>query len=137
MKQTNIFLDDILDLDKPEAENDRVWVARKPNSASVVADRVEIDVPFELHKRSGSLLHPLGQRVSHRLSVRGYGGAIIRATLELGEPVPDGENAMLEMHDSLEPEALHVESREHGWCLVDANDRSRMHISTQVAPTKP
>lgn len=132
-----MFTNDILGLDAPEAESDRVWVARRPTSVAAVDSGVVIEVPFELHKSSGNCLYPQGQRVSRRLRITGYGGVVIRATLELGPGVPDDQNVMLEMHESLCPEALHVESRGQEWCVVDSNGKSRMRISRGVAPTRP
>ncbi|MHB1459340.1 MAG: hypothetical protein ACYC0V_20715, partial [Armatimonadota bacterium] len=105
MKQTNRFVNDMLDYDLPEAAGDVLWRACRPTGARISGDVVALEVPFQAQKRGGALTSIVADdeclRVNRELVVRAYGDAVIRVTLAVDGEIPGDESVMLEWHESL------------------------------------
>ena len=76
MKQTNCFLEDMLDFDLPESANDILWRACKPTSARICRGMVIFTVPFQAQKK-GLSIAPDSEtpRKTYEVVIRAYGNA--------------------------------------------------------------
>lgn len=134
MKQTNRFVNDMLDYDLPEAAGDVLWRACRPTGAHVSGDAVVLEVPFQAQKRGGALTAIVADdgcpRVNRELVVRAYGDSVIRVTLAVDGEIPGDESVMLEWHESLKPEPLSVKQTDKGWDILDTKGICRMCVKT-------
>ncbi|MBN1867100.1 alpha-xylosidase [Candidatus Sumerlaeota bacterium] len=136
-------MQDILDLEQPEAEEDRVWRACRPTAAREADGDVFLTVPFEAQKKRdprkrGFKLEPDPEtaRRDFDLRLRAYGDAIVRVSLAFAGQARGDDGPMLDLHDSLRREALSVRETETGWEVVDSAERVRARVRTAEPPTQ-
>ena len=144
MKQTNVFLTDMLDMELQESKNDLIWRAFKPLSAKEVDGAIVLDIPFKAQGKDSSTLHPANYFHSDedkgvkifQLIIRAYGDSIIRASISFeGTPLKDVQNVIIDWHDSLKQIPLRVVFNEE-WEIFDENGRKRMSIQMKDIPIK-
>lgn len=137
MKQSNKFIEAMLDMDIPEAGQDIIWKACKPSSVHACKGSIEIEIPFQAQQKNRFEANlQIAQKV-YVLQVRAFGDSIIRATLSFnGNSINDEKNPMLEWDSSLRQEELHVLKVSTGWDILDSHNRKRMHIGTADIPLK-
>jgi alpha-D-xyloside xylohydrolase len=135
MKQTNDFMVDMLDLEKPEAANDVLWRACTPTRARAAHGDVVLTVPFQA-QIPGLLVEADREkpRRDYVLRVRAYGDSVVRITVDFSAQIPVGKAAdvspMLEIHPSLCPQPLRVVRTDNGWEIIDRSGRLRMRVDT-------
>ncbi|MHB1000220.1 MAG: glycoside hydrolase family 31 protein [Armatimonadota bacterium] len=140
MKQTNRFINDMLDFDMPETANDVLWRACKPVSAEVSGSNVILKVPFKAQKRGDSLtaIIPDDEKPAQLRDViiRAYGDSVVRVTLAVSGEVPGDESVMLEWDKSLLPDPLTVDTVDSGWNIIDSRGTIRMKLTTKDEPRR-
>ena len=137
MKQTNRFLNDMLDFDSSETLGDVLWRACKPIAAVERAGAVVLTVPFQAYQRAQSVqVDPTKERKEHEVVVRAYGDEVIRVTAAFQGELPGDESVMLEWDQTLRPEPLAVRPQVDGWEIIDTKGITRMRIVTSDAPTR-
>ena len=138
MKQTNWFLNDMLDFDDPGSQRSVLWPAGVPREVEAADNGVLLKVPFYAQKRD--LVRADDEEDTPvrfcRALVRAYGDSIVRVSFALADGFPGDESVMLEWDDGLLPESLSVEQHKAGWRLVDSAGRERLSIDTSPIPTK-
>jgi alpha-D-xyloside xylohydrolase len=141
MKQGNDFMVDMLDFDRPAAEQDVLWRAYKPTAVQAVGGDAILTVPFQAQK--GGLRPVADETVAQqvfRLRLRAYGDAAGGAALRLSIAF-DGElweeSVMLAVDPSLTPQPLAVTATESGWDICDGDGVLRAQITTAEPPTRP
>ncbi len=139
MKQSNRFVFDMLDQDSPNARQERVWMAGKPESAISLDKSVILKIPFQAQKLENIFLKQDSEikPVLHEFKVRAYGDSIIRFTSGFGSRIPDdSKNPMIEWDPELRQSALNAVRTDSGYTLTDENNVSRMMINTSGFPIK-
>ena len=111
MKPHDMLAQDLLDLNLPEAKDDRVWIALRAADARQSGEAVDLTVPFQPFLPE--LFKPDSTAAPRRetLRLRRYGSKIVR--LSLGEVPDDASNPMLQLHPDLKTRPLTV-NREEG-----------------------
>ncbi|MFQ3671874.1 MAG: TIM-barrel domain-containing protein, partial [Verrucomicrobiia bacterium] len=129
MKPSLFFLDDLLDLNAPEAASDVVWRAMRPVTATSEGGVATLQVPFE------KLVQATGEEASVAknlpLLIRAYGDRVVRISLGGGQ----AENhPIFAWDESLALEPLHWELADEAWTLVDTKGRRRGRIPRRDSP---
>ena len=139
MKPSNQFLRDLLDLEQPQAAEDRIWRVACPTAAQIVDGDLHLSVPFEALLRGFKTLpDPAVPRRSARLVFRAYGDDIVRffsAFDSEATPLPD--SPMLEWASDLRPVPLSCVVRPDGWEALDQRGRVRVRIITSNPVLEP
>lgn len=137
MKQSNIFMNDMLDLELSTASEDILWKACTPVSVKANKGIVEVELPFQAQQKKAFLPDLNIPRKNYTLYISAYGASIIRTTVSFGSPCIDDENnPMLEMDASLKLEELTAIKTDTGWDICDSKGRNRMRINTKVRETR-
>ena len=139
MKQSALFVTDMLDLDDPEAIADVVWSANRPSAVQKDGGDAVLTIPFTANKRSGKDLAPIEGRPAkeYPVRVRAYGESVVRVTVGFGKAPLADANPMLSFAPSMKPVDLSVEAASDGWVIQDPQGIRRFKISTADAPIRP
>ena len=139
MKQANRFVFDMLDQDSPEAVNEIVWCAGKPESVISKGKSVVIRLPFQARKMENIFLKPdkeVNDKV-YEFVVTFYGDSIVRVTSSFGNDLPaDDDNPMLEWSPDIKQQSLESIKTDDGYLIEDEDGILRMKIITKKYPTK-
>lgn len=138
MKPSNQFLRDLLDLEQPQAAEDRVWRVACPTAAAIVAGDLVLTVPFEiLQKGFITLPDPAVARRTTRMIFRAYGPDIIRVYTAFTDQDPVfPDSPMLDWAPNRRPTPLTCATRPDGWEALDEQGRVRIRVVTQPASTR-
>lgn len=131
MKPRNRFPADMLDLDMPEAKNDRLFRAGRPTAAATDDGAVVFSVPW-IPQTRGMDLGPdeTVASKSTEVHIRAYGDEVIRVSTAFDGDLPGDESPMLHLHPLLKPEPLTVRESETGWEALDSRGNTRFIVST-------
>lgn len=136
MKQTNLLLYDLMDLELPESAGDVLWRACKPVAAEERDGAVILKVPYQAQLQKSFKPDEKTAKKKHDLVIRAYGDSIVRITASFAGNVQGDDNVMLEWDSSLMPEPLRILKTETGWDITDTSNTVRMRINLTDKPVK-
>ncbi|MEI7435783.1 MAG: TIM-barrel domain-containing protein [bacterium] len=138
MKQSNQFLNDMLDMDHPQAVNDIIHVAGGPTEVHARNGQIEIQIPFHaLQKGCKVQFDNAVQPQVATLIARAYGDSVIRLTLRAGAMITGDDSPMLAFHRTLKPASLAVIETATGWKVVDGRRKTRLLIARSTSQLQP
>jgi len=136
MKPTNRYVNDILDMDAPQAAGDVLFRPGKPTSAVERSGAVVLTVPFRPAEPGPAATKAEPEGRTHEVLIRAYGEGVVRVSAAFAGELPGDEGPMLEWHESLKPMPLHVRQTPSGWDIADDDGAVRMRIDTTDPPVK-
>lgn len=137
MKQTNRFINDMLDFDSPEAINDTLWIGEMAVDVIERNGNIIVRIPFQAQKKPLLLPDVNIEKKIYSMNIRAYGDEIVRCSITFGEEfLDDTSNVMIEWEPSLKQNPLRVEKTEYGWNIIDDKNVIRMKINTYKKPIK-
>lgn len=106
MKPKDRLIEDLLDLDHPDAKDDRVWLGLRATDAEEQNGKVRITLPFTTFTKNLFEPDPAASHRIETIEISRYGDKILR--LSIGDRPSDEENPMLQIDPELRERPLQV-----------------------------